>query len=201
MAMEGGEAVNETVEAMQTISEKIKIIEDIVYQTNLLALNAAIEAARAGEHGKGFAVVAAEVRKLAKRSQIAAGEISQITTNSVKISQKAGELINGVLPKIEETAKLIDEIANAAKEQDVGISQINTAMSQLDAVTNQNAKESQELSSAAAQLEAQAKAMHKLVAFYKTSNSQNRDNFVETTNNSNETPQNEGFDLRNFERF
>jgi len=87
MAIEGGNAVNETVDAMQTIVDKIKIIEDIAYQTNLLALNAAIEAARAGQHGKGFAVVAVEVRKLAERSQIAASEISDITINSLNISQ------------------------------------------------------------------------------------------------------------------
>ena len=110
LSIQGADAVSKTVEAMQTIAERIQVIEDIAYQTNLLALNAAIEAARAGQHGKGFAVVAAEVRKLAKRSQVAATQISQITTDSVKVSQEAGEMIQSVVPKIEETAKLIKQI-------------------------------------------------------------------------------------------
>jgi len=167
MAIDGGEAVTKTVEAMQTISEKISIIEDIVYQTNLLALNAAIEAARAGEHGKGFAVVAAEVRKLAKRSQIAAQEISTITTDSVKISEKAGELISSVVPKIQETAELIKDIANAAKEQDIGLGQINTAMTQLDQVTQTNAASSQEMASASEQLNGQANSLRQMMSFFK----------------------------------
>ncbi|MDF1874210.1 hypothetical protein JHD48_00520 [Sulfurimonas sp. SAG-AH-194-I05] len=167
MAIEGGEAVTQTVVAMKTISEKISIIEDIVYQTNLLALNAAIEAARAGEHGKGFAVVAAEVRKLAKRSQIAAQEISTITTNSVKISERAGELIDSVVPKIQETAELIKDIANAAKEQDIGLGQINTAMTQLDRVTQTNAASSQEMAASSEQLRSQASMLNKMMNFFK----------------------------------
>jgi methyl-accepting chemotaxis protein len=145
MSIDGGIAVNKTVDAMQTISERIKIIEDIVYQTNLLALNAAIEAARAGEHGKGFAVVAAEVRKLAKRSQVAASEISTITQDSLSISQEAGDLISKVVPQIQETASLIKDIATSSSEQDVGISQITQAMNQLEQVTQTNATGSQEL--------------------------------------------------------
>ena len=169
MAIDGGEAVTKTVQAMQTISEKISIIEDIVYQTNLLALNAAIEAARAGEHGKGFAVVAAEVRKLAKRSQVAAQEISTITTDSVKISEEAGELIGSVVPKIQETASLIKDIANAAKEQDIGLGQINTAMAQLDQVTQANAASSQEMASASEELNGQASSLAQMMSFFKVS--------------------------------
>ncbi|MCF6173432.1 MAG: methyl-accepting chemotaxis protein [Campylobacteraceae bacterium] len=167
MSIEGGEAVTKTVDAMVLISEKISIIEDIVYQTNLLALNAAIEAARAGEHGKGFAVVAAEVRKLAKRSQVAAQEISTITTDSVKISQRAGELISSVVPKIQETASLIKDIANAAKEQDIGLGQINTAMTQLDQVTQTNAASSQEVASASEELNGQANSLAQMMSFFK----------------------------------
>lgn len=167
MSLEGGAAVDKTVEAMKTIADRIKIIEDIVYQTNLLALNAAIEAARAGEHGKGFAVVAAEVRKLAKRSQVAAGEISEITVNSLKISETAGELISQVVPKIQETATLIKDIASSAKEQDVAISQITKAMNQLDQVTQSNASSSQELASAAEELNGQANNLGSMISFFK----------------------------------
>ncbi|MDY0117791.1 MAG: methyl-accepting chemotaxis protein [Sulfurimonadaceae bacterium] len=173
MAIEGGDAVTKTVTAMQIISEKIGIIEDIVYQTNLLALNAAIEAARAGEHGKGFAVVAAEVRKLAKRSQVAAQEISVITSDSVKISQRAGELIGEVVPKIQETAKLIKDIANAAKEQDIGIGQINTAMTQLDQVTQANAAASQEMAGASEELSGQTNSLAQMMTFFKTGQDDN----------------------------
>ncbi|ADR33633.1 methyl-accepting chemotaxis sensory transducer [Sulfuricurvum kujiense DSM 16994] len=207
MAIEGGDAVVKTVQAMQSISEKIGIIEDIVYQTNLLALNAAIEAARAGEHGKGFAVVAAEVRKLAKRSQIAAQEISQTASESVKVSQRAGSLISEVVPKIQNTAKLVKDIANAAKEQDVGIGQINSAMTQLDQVTQTNAASSQEMASAAVELNEQANSLIRMMQFFKISNTGNA-----TSNNplarvsSASRPSaiagnQSGLDLRNFDRY
>ena len=169
MSIDGGESVNKTVQAMQTISERIKIIEDIVYQTNLLALNAAIEAARAGEHGKGFAVVAAEVRKLAKRSQVAASEISSITENSLSISQEAGELISKVVPKIQETASLIKDIAASSSEQDIGIAQIAQAMNQLDQVTQTNTTGSQELASTSEELDGQISSLATIMEFFKVS--------------------------------
>ena len=97
-AADGGQAVMQTVEAMKSIADKIGIIDDIAYQTNLLALNAAIEAARAGDHGKGFAVVAAEVRKLAERSQVAAQEIGDLAGSSVKQAERAGNLLNEMVP-------------------------------------------------------------------------------------------------------
>jgi methyl-accepting chemotaxis protein len=214
MAMQGGEAVDKTVEAMQTIADRIKIIEDIVYQTNLLALNAAIEAARAGEHGKGFAVVAAEVRKLAKRSQLAAGEISQITSDSVSISEEAGNLIGQVVPKIQETATLVKDIANAAGEQDVGISQITSAMNQLDQVTQANASSSQELASAAEELNGQANTLSQMMQFFKINNSDRSNNYVAVPQHSYNAPQqqvavptaeaaggSDNFDLRDFDRY
>ncbi|MBI5559136.1 MAG: HAMP domain-containing protein, partial [Deltaproteobacteria bacterium] len=137
-AREGGKAVSETVSAMKQIATKISIIEEIARQTNLLALNAAIEAARAGEHGKGFAVVASEVRKLAERSQSAAGEISKLSTSSVAIAETAGEMLNKMLPDIQKTAELVQEISASSKEQDSGAEQINKAIQQLDQVIQQN---------------------------------------------------------------
>jgi|GEM_PF-1272204 len=171
MADEGGQAVNQTVDAMKEIATKISVVEDIAYQTNLLALNAAIEAARAGEHGKGFAVVASEVRKLAERSQVAAQEIGRITTDSVKISEKAGELLKEMVPQIRQTAELIQEIAAASAEQDSGIGQINNAMVQLDQVTQQNAAGSEELASASEEMSAQAQQLMGMMEFFNVDNS------------------------------
>ncbi|HEX8962225.1 MAG TPA: methyl-accepting chemotaxis protein, partial [Rhodocyclaceae bacterium] len=136
-AAEGGEAVTQTVGAMKEIAKKIGIIDDIAYQTNLLALNAAIEAARAGEHGKGFAVVAAEVRKLAERSQVAAQEIGQLAGNSVGMAERAGKLLDEIVPATRKTADLIQEITSASEEQSAGVGQVNTAMGQLNQITQQ----------------------------------------------------------------
>lgn len=149
---EGAEYVNQTVEAMKTIAEKISIIGEIAFQTNILALNAAVEAARAGEHGKGFAVVAAEVRKLAERSQTAASEIDSLSKNSVNIATKSGELLNKIVPDIERTSRLVQEITAASIEQNSGTNQINNALQQLNQVTQQNAASSEELSGQAQQL-------------------------------------------------
>jgi len=130
-ADEGGAAVAEAVEAMKQIAEKIGIIEEIARQTNLLALNAAIEAARAGEHGKGFAVVAAEVRKLAERSGVAAGEISELAASSVQVADKAGDVLGRLVPDIKRTADLVQEISAASNEQNSGADQINRPSSSL----------------------------------------------------------------------
>jgi methyl-accepting chemotaxis protein len=163
----GGQAVGETVSAMQEIAQKITIVEEIARQTNLLALNAAIEAARAGEHGKGFAVVAAEVRKLAERSGHAAAEISELSTSSVEVAVKAGDLLNEMVPDIEKTAELIREITAASDEQDTGAAQINSALQQLDHVVQQNAAASEEMASTSADLAGQAHGLEQLVAFFK----------------------------------
>ncbi|MEO5340598.1 MAG: methyl-accepting chemotaxis protein [Magnetococcus sp. MYC-9] len=162
----GGQAVNEAVVAMKEIASKIGIIEEIARQTNLLALNAAIEAARAGEHGKGFAVVASEVRKLAERSQVAAGEISQLATTSVGIAEKAGGIIGALVPNIQKTAQLIQEIAVASQEQNQGASQINQAIQQLDQVIQQNAGASEEMAATAEELNSQADSMSQAVSFF-----------------------------------
>lgn len=166
-ASQGGQAVAETVDAMRSIADKINLIEDIAYKTNLLALNAAIEAARAGEHGKGFAVVADEVRKLAERSQTAAGEISEQAINSVEVSERAGKMINDVVPGVEKTAILIKEIAAASNEQKTGTDQVVTAISQMDKVAQQNAAASEELASTAEELNSQAEELKDLVGYFK----------------------------------
>jgi methyl-accepting chemotaxis protein len=166
-AQEGGAAVAETVSAMKQIAEKINIIEEIARQTNLLALNAAIEAARAGEHGKGFAVVAAEVRKLAERSQNAAGEIGELSSKSVEIAEKAGQMLGRMVPDIQRTAELVQEISAASREQDTGAEQVNQAIQQLDQVIQQNASASEEMASTSEELSSQAEQLQETIAFFK----------------------------------
>ncbi|MEX2444162.1 MAG: methyl-accepting chemotaxis protein [Alkalispirochaeta sp.] len=166
-AEEGGEAVNKTVAAMREISEKIRIIDEIARNTNLLALNAAIEAARAGEHGKGFAVVASEVRKLAERSQVAAGEIAELSKSSVDVAERAGEMINGIIPDIRKTAELVQEISAASSEQNSGAEQINQALIQLDQVVQRNASASEEMASMSEELSGQAEQLQTAVAFFR----------------------------------
>lgn len=166
-AKEGGKAVQETVQAMKEIAGKINIIEEIARQTNLLALNAAIEAARAGEHGKGFAVVASEVRKLAERSQKAAAEISDLSSSSVDVAVKAGDLLAKMVPDIQKTAELVQEISASSKEQDTGAEQINKAIQQLDQVIQQNASASEEMSSTAEELASQAEQLQNAITFFK----------------------------------
>ena len=167
-AQESGKSVVEAVAAMKEIASRVSIIEEIARQTNLLALNAAIEAARAGEHGKGFAVVAAEVRKLAERSQKAAAEINQLSGTTVKVSEKAGEMLDKLVPDIKRTAELVQEIAAASKEQDTGAEQINQALVQLEKVIQQNASASEEMASTTEELTSQAEQLVSALAFFRT---------------------------------
>ena len=167
-AEESGKAVKQTVEAMKSITDKIEIIDEIAYQTNLLALNAAIEAARAGEHGRGFAVVATEVRKLAERSQTAAKEISGLASDSVKVAERSGKLLNELVPSIKKTADLVQEVSSASREQSSGVNQINKAMAQVDQVTQRNASSAEELSSTAEEMAAQSESLAQLMSFFKT---------------------------------
>lgn len=169
-----GEAVSRAVNAMRTIAEKIGIVQEIARQTDLLALNAAVEAARAGEHGKGFAVVASEVRKLAERSQIAAAEIGAVSGDTVKAAQEAGEMLTRLVPDIRKTAELVSEISAACREQDIGASQINEAIQQLDKVTQQNAGASEEMSATSEELAAQAEELQASIAFFRINNASER---------------------------
>jgi methyl-accepting chemotaxis protein len=163
----GGQAVSETVTAMKQIAGKISIIEEIARQTNLLALNAAIEAARAGEHGKGFAVVATEVRKLAERSQKAAGEIGNLSATSVEVAEKAGEMLARILPDIQKTSELVQEISAASREQDTGSDQINKAIQQLDLVIQKNAGAAEQMAATAEELSFQAEQLQDIIDFFK----------------------------------
>ncbi len=168
-AQASGEAVGRAVSAMQTIAEKINIVQEIARQTDLLALNAAVEAARAGEHGRGFAVVASEVRKLAERSQAAAAEISTLSSSTVKVAQEAGDMLTRLVPDIKRTAELVEEITAACREQDVGSEQINQAIQQLDKVTQQNASASEEMSATSEELAAQAEQLQSTIAYFRLS--------------------------------
>jgi len=165
-AEESGKSVSEAVVAMKSIAEKISIIEEIARQTNLLALNAAIEAARAGEHGKGFAVVAAEVRKLAERSQKAAGEIGDLSGSTVGIAEQAGEKLLKLVPDIQKTAELVQEISVASREQDTGSEEINRAIQQLDQTVQRSAASAEELAASAGELTGQAEEQRQTMSFF-----------------------------------
>jgi methyl-accepting chemotaxis protein len=173
-AAESGKSVLEAVAAMKEIASKISIIEEIARQTNLLALNAAIEAARAGEHGKGFAVVAAEVRKLAERSQKAAGEINQLSATTLRVSEKSGEMLDKLVPDIQRTAELVQEITAASKEQDTGAEQINKALQQLEQVIQQNASAAEEMASTTEELTGQSDQLVSALSFFQTGDEDGR---------------------------
>ena len=173
-AIASGEAVNNAVEAMQTIAEKIMVVQEIARQTDLLALNAAVEAARAGEHGRGFAVVASEVRKLAERSQAAAAEISTLSGTTVKAAQSAGEMLGKLVPDIQRTAELVEEISAGSREQNAGAAQINTAIQQLDKVTQQNTSAAEQMSATSEELASQAEQLQSAISYFRINGDKTR---------------------------
>ncbi|SNT29909.1 methyl-accepting chemotaxis protein [[Luteovulum] sphaeroides subsp. megalophilum] len=168
-ARASGAAVEEAVGAMRSIADKIMMVQEIARQTDLLALNAAVEAARAGEHGRGFAVVASEVRKLAERSQAAAAEISQLSAGTVRAATGAGEMLNQLVPDIENTSRLVTDISVASRELAAGAQQVATAIQQLDKVTQQNSSASQQLAGGANELSGQAEQLETTVSFFRLS--------------------------------
>lgn len=179
----GGEIIRDVIETMNNISQSsgkigeiIHVINSISFQTNILALNAAVEAARAGEQGRGFAVVAGEVRNLAQRSSLAAKEIETLIRESLdrvhdgsEFVERAGTTMDDIVRSVSQVKDIMGEIAAASDEQNRGISQIATAMAEMDTTTQQNAALVEESSAAASSLESQADELEKTVAVFRLS--------------------------------
>ncbi len=185
------EAAQESLESIRQIADKITVVNDIAFQTNILALNAAVEAARAGEHGKGFAVVAAEVRKLAERSKLAADEIVGLSDKSVKVTEEAGGSMMKIIPEIEKTSKLVQEISAASMEQNSGADQVNNAIQQLNQVTQQNAAASEELATSSEELASQAEQLKENIAYFKTGEKKKKTKKIEFQSNITEDKKND----------
>ncbi len=165
---ESNKSVIFTAESVRNIAEKIALITEIAHKTDILAINAAVEAARAGEQGKGFAVVASEVRKLAERSQITANEINELSKIGMNAAERSGKLLADIVPQIQRTSKLVQEITASSLEQSTGATQVNKAIQQFTQVTQENAAASEELATSSEELASQAEQLKSVIAFFKT---------------------------------
>ena len=168
--IEGQEATKKTVRTMHNISEKIQIIDDIAEKTDMLAINAAIEAARAGETGKGFSVVASEIRTLAENTQKAARQIIDLVSASVSIAENSGDILSKIVPNVQNTAKLIQEIAATSIEQNQNASQINNAIQELNSVIQQNSSTAEELSTSSEELASQSLSLQDTIKVFNLDN-------------------------------
>ncbi|MEQ9402600.1 MAG: methyl-accepting chemotaxis protein [Cyclobacteriaceae bacterium] len=160
-------SVKQTASSMNTVTDKIKIIGEIVSQTNILALNAAVEASRAGEQGKGFSVIATEIRKLAERSGAAAEEIEALTQSSVDIANKSEELLNQVIPDIQKTSQLVQDIVVSSREQEMSSQQVNDALQHLNEIVQHNASAAEEMASSSYALNTHAENLKSAMSFFK----------------------------------
>ncbi len=156
-----------SLKSIRNIADKINIINDISFQTNILALNAEVEAARAGEHGLGFAVVASEARKLAGRSKITANKIVSLANHSAGTTEEAGKLMNELIPEIEKTARMMQEISSASLEQNSGADQINNAIQQLNQIIQQNVAVSEKMATSPEELSGQTEQLNEKVSHFK----------------------------------
>ncbi len=162
-----GIASENSLESITNITEKIQLINDIVFQTNILALNASVEAARAGEEGKGFAVVATEVRKLAENSKIAADEIVALASKSLEITSDATERVRQLIPNMEKTDNLINHISMSSKEQNQGADQINTAVFELNDLIQNSAETSIRMADRSVELRTLSEHLRKSIDYFK----------------------------------